>query len=124
MSIKAFKGFNKDLKCRGMQYEIGKTFEEEKAVACDCGLHSCEYPLDTFNYYAPNDSRYCEVEADGDIDKGNDDSKIASTKLHIGAEIGIKGIVEGAVKFIFQTVYYSMKWAMTLHLQTVKYYPS
>ncbi|MDP4143223.1 MAG: hypothetical protein Q8936_01895 [Bacillota bacterium] len=103
--MKSFKGFNKNLQCRGMQYEIGKTYEEQEAKVCNRGLHSCEYPLDVFNYYAPNDSRYCEVEADGKIDKEDDgDSKIASTKLHIGLEIGIKGIVEAGVKFILDRV--------------------
>ncbi|NHI48107.1 hypothetical protein FDE94_09535 [Clostridium botulinum] len=103
--IKSYKGFDKDLKCRGMQYEVGKTFEEKEADLCRRGLHSCEYPLDVFRYYPPADSRYCEAEADGNIDKGNSsDSKIASTKLHIEAEIGLKGIIEAGVKFVMDRV--------------------
>jgi len=103
--IKSYKGFDKDLKCRGMQYEVGKTFEEKEADLCRRGLHSCEYPLDVFRYYAPADSRYCETAADGDIDKeDNSDSKIASTKLHIEAEIGLKGIIEAGVKFVMDRV--------------------
>ena len=99
--IKAYKGFNKDLKCRGMQYEVGKNYEEPNAKVCIEGLHSCEYPLDVFNYYPPADGRYCEVEADGAIDRHvNGDSKMASTKLHIGVEIGLKGIIEVGVKFV------------------------
>ena len=103
--IKSYKGFDKDLKCRGMQYEVGKTFEEKEADLCRRGLHSCEYPLDVFRYYAPADSRYCETVADGDIDKeDSSDSKIASTKLHIEAEIGLKGIIEAGVKFVMDRV--------------------
>jgi hypothetical protein len=91
--MKAYKGFNKDLQCRDMQYEVGKEYEEKVAKVCNKGFHSCENPLDVFSYYAPADSRYCEVEADGQIDKNEDgDSKIASTKLRIGLEIGLPGI--------------------------------
>ena len=103
--MKAYKGFDKDLKCKDFQYEIGKTYEQDKKPkCCENGFHSCEYPLDIFNYYAPGDSRYCEVEIDGEMDKKGDDSKIASSKISIGLEIGIKGIVDGAIKFIFDKV--------------------
>jgi hypothetical protein len=104
MSIKGFKGFDKDLKCRGFQYELGKDYEEEKAKACDCGFHFCENPLDVFNYYAPATSRFCEVEGDGQISKDNDDSKVATSKIHIGFEIGLKGLIEAGVKFIYDKV--------------------
>ena len=50
MSVKAFKGFNKDLTCRGFQYEEGKEFETERAESCEAGFHACEYPLDVFRY--------------------------------------------------------------------------
>ena len=96
--IKSFKGFDKDLKCRGFQYEIGKEYEEPKAEACKCGFHACEYPLDVFTHYAPNDSRYCEVEQSGDIDKSESD-KTCSTKIKIGAEISIRGLVKAAIEY-------------------------
>lgn len=67
--MKAYKGFNKDLKCRDFQYEIGKEFEEGKAVLCDCGFHACENPIDVFGYYPPSNSRYCEVELHEVADK-------------------------------------------------------
>ena len=106
--IKAYKGFNKDLQCapnhKTFQYELGKEYEEESAETCCSGFHSCENPLDVFFYYPPTDSRYCEVEADGDISKDDDDSKIASTKIKIGAEIGLKGLIEAGVKFILDRV--------------------
>ena len=102
--MKAYKGFDKDLKCRGFQYEVGKEYEEEKAVACECGFHACENPLDVFNYYTPADGRFCEVEQGGEIDKSSDDSKVASTKIKIKAEIGINGIIKAGVRFILDHV--------------------
>lgn len=75
--IKAYKGFDKDLKCRDFQYEIGKTYEEPTADLCESGFHACEYPLDVFRYYAPGSmSRYCEVDLDDLSDKKA--TKIAS----------------------------------------------
>ena len=97
-TIKSFKGFDKDLKCRGFQYEIGKEYEEKEAKACHCGFHACEHPLDVFNYYAPANSRFCEVEQSGTIDKSNVD-KTASTKIKIGAELNIAGLVKAAIEY-------------------------
>ena len=99
--MKTYKGFDKDLKCRGFQYEIGKEYEEEKADACNCGFHACEMPIEVLGYYAPGTgSRYCEVEQSGDIRKHSDDTKVASTKIKIGAEIGIPGIVKAQVEYV------------------------
>ena len=107
MGIRAFKGFDKDLKCRGFQYKIGAEFKHEgNAVPCESGFHSCEYPFDVFSYYQPSDSRYCEVEIDGDMKRDGGDSKIASTKIRIGAEIGLGGLIQAGVKFILDHV----KW--------------
>ena len=100
--MKTYKGFDKDLKCRDFQYEIGKEYEMDgKIEACSRGFHACEMPLDVFDYYSPADgSRYCEVEQSGDIDKGNNDSKVASSKIKIGAEIGIAGLVKAHVEYV------------------------
>ena len=100
--MKTYKGFDKDLKCRGFQYEIGKEYETDTAKACKSGFHACENPLDVFGYYPPADSRYCEVEQSGEIDKDSDDSKIASTKIKIGAEIGLSGLIKAGVNFILE----------------------
>ena len=100
--MKTYKGFDEELKCRGYQYEIGKEYEEEKAKACDCGFHACQNPLDVFKYYAPSSCRYCEVEQSGTLSTHDDDSKVASTKIKICTEIGIKGIIEAGVKFILE----------------------
>lgn len=93
--IHGFKGFDKDLKCRGFQYEIGKDYEQEGKVKCCLrGFHFCENPFDVFRYYSPSDSRYCEVEGDGNADKANDDSKVATSHIHISAEIGLNGLIK------------------------------
>ena len=99
MAIKSYKGFHKDMTCKGFQYEEGKEYETERAECCETGFHACEYPLDCFSYYAPNDSVYHEVEQDGDIDRKDDGTKIASTKIKIGARISIAGIVKAAIEY-------------------------
>ena len=104
--MKGYKGFDKDLKCRGFQYEIGKEYEEEKAEACTCGFHACEMPLDVFNYYAPAGNRFCEVEQSGEISRGEGDSKVASTKIKIGAEIGIPGLIKAQIAWVKETIGY------------------
>ena len=99
--IKSFKGFDKDLSCRGFKYELGKTYEEESAKACNRGFHACTQPIDVFSYYAPGtQSRYCEVEQSGEISHGKDDSKVASSRIKIGAEIGIPGIVKAQIEYV------------------------
>ena len=99
--IKSYKGFDKDLKCRGFQYEIGKEYEETEAKACEKGFHACEMPIEVLGYYPPGSgSRYCLVEQSGDISKHSDDSKIASSKIKIGAEIGIPGLVKAQIEYV------------------------
>ena len=103
--MKGFKGFNKDLKCRGFQFEQGKEYKEEKAECCETGFHFCENPLDVFGYYPPSDSRYCEVEGSGQIDKENrDDSKVAASQIKIGLEIGLPGLIKAGVEYIKSNV--------------------
>ena len=97
--IKSYKGFNKDMTCRDFQYEEGKKYEEPSVEICDHGFHACEYPLDCLGYYAPNKSVYHEVEQSGTIQKETDDSKVASTKIKIGAEISIAGLVKAAIEY-------------------------
>ena len=105
--MKAFKGFDKTLKCKGFQYKIGAEFEHTgEAVLCERGFHSCEFPFDIFGYYSPSDSRYCEVDIDGDLKRHDSDSKIASTKIRINTEIGIGGLIQAGLKFIMDQV----KW--------------
>ena len=102
--IKAYKGFNKDMTCRGFQYEEGKEYEEERAEACNCGFHACENPLDCLGYYDPAHSVYHEVEQSGEISKRSDDTKVASTKIKIGARVSIAGLVQAAIEYTKERV--------------------
>ena len=97
--MKAYKGFDKDLKCRGFQYEIGKEYEEKGASLCNKGFHACEDPLDCFSYYNPAESRFCEVEIE-DNGERESNSKVCGEKIKIGAEIGIPGLVKAAVEYV------------------------
>ena len=99
--MKAYKGFDKDLKCRGFQYEVGKEYETDRAKLCGSGFHACENPLHTLNYYKPIDSRYCEVELDATEETSGDDTKRVGKRIKIETEIGLKGLIEAGVKFVF-----------------------
>ena len=99
MAIKAYKGFNKDMTCKGFQYEEGKEYETDKAEVCETGFHACEYPLDCFSYYAPSESVFHEVEQDGVISRKGDDTKLASTKIKIGVSLNIAGMVKAAIEY-------------------------
>lgn len=100
--MKAYKGFDKDLKCRGFQYEIGKEYREDKADLCHNGFHACENPLDTFAYYAPgNGSRFCEVELDEVTDQeSSDDTKRCGKVIKIGAELSVAGICKAHFEYV------------------------
>ena len=102
--MKAFKGFNKDLTCRGFQYEEGKEFHTERAECCEEGFHACEYPLDCFGYYNPAQSVFHEVELSGDMDRRSDDTKVCATDIKIGARISIAGLVKAAIEFTMSKV--------------------
>jgi hypothetical protein len=102
--MKCFKGFDKDLKCRDFQYEIGKEYTEEKADICNCGFHACEFPMDVFGYYPPSNSRYCEVDLEANDQKSPDDSKRVGKKISVKAEIGIAGIIKAGVEYIKEQV--------------------
>ena len=95
-----YKGTDKDMKCRGFQFDLGKEYVEEEAELCNKGFHGCEYPLDVFAYYNPADSRFFEADLDGVTDEAKGDSKRAGTKIKLRAEIGIAGIVKAAVEYI------------------------
>ena len=98
--IKAYKAFDKDLSCRGFKYKVGKEYEETGDIkACKKGFHACPYPLDVFGYYAPAGSRFCEVEQSGKIDDSESD-KVCSSKIRIGAELDIRGLVKAAVSYV------------------------
>ena len=98
--IKAYKAFDKDLSCRGFKYEVGKEYEETGYIkVCEKGFHACPYPLDVFGYYPPAGARFCEVEQSGKIDD-SESNKVCSSKIRIGAELDIRGLVKAAVSYV------------------------
>ena len=118
--MKAYKGFDKDLKCRDFQYEIGKEYEEKEAIACKKGFHACENPLEVLHYYPPcNGSRYCEVEQSGEFSKLSNDSKVASTKIRIGDELGLEGIIQAGISFILDKTKWKDDTAINIDDQSV-----
>lgn len=108
--MKTYKGFDKDLKCRNFQYEVGKTYEEKEARICEAGFHACENPLNVLQYYPPcYGNRYCEVEQDGEFSDNRDDSKIASTKIEISKEISLTELIQAAIDKSGENGTYSIK---------------
>ena len=102
--MKAYKGFNKDMTCRGFQFEEGKAYHEDTAVLCDCGFHACLDPLDCLRYYDPCDSVYHEVEIDNVSEQREDDTKVVAKDIKIGSRISIKDIVKESIDFTFSNV--------------------
>ena len=99
--MKAYKGFNRDMTCRGFKFEEGKEYEQSGEIkVCENGFHACERPLDCFAYYSPGESVYHEVELNGEISKANDDTKIASRKIKIGAQLNIAGLVKAQFEYV------------------------
>ena len=96
-----YKGTDKDMKCRGFQFDLGKEYVEEEAKLCEKGFHGCEYPLDVFAHYGPAGSRFFVADLDGVTDEREScDTKLVGTKIKLRAEIGIAGIVKAAVEYI------------------------
>ena len=103
--MKAYKGFNKDMTCRGFQYKEGCEYETDRAKVCESGFHACENPFDCFAYYHPaKGSIFHEVELGGDIQRGDDDTKCAATKIRIGARVTLAGMIKAGLDFVFAKV--------------------
>lgn len=98
--IKAYKGFDKDLKCRGRQYTDGvEDHVSDVARLCKEGVHACERPLDVFRYYVPADSVYHEVELAGVLDEHKEDSKICGTDIKVKGKLDIAGLVKAQIEY-------------------------
>jgi len=99
--IIAYKGFDKNLKCRDFQYEVGKEYEMDGDIkCCERGFHACESPLEVFDHYDMLNSRFAEVEQSGEIDKEEDTTKVCSSKIKIKAELNLADIVKLGVEWI------------------------
>ena len=101
MSIKAYKGFDKNMQCRGFQFAEGETYHVDTAKLCESGFHACEMPLDVLAYYAPGEgSIYREVTLDEVTDESSDDSKRCAKTITIGKELGIGGLINAQLEFV------------------------
>ena len=101
--IISYKGFDKDLKCRDFQFEIGKSYTHDGAVkVCESGFHACENPWDVLSYYNIADSRFCVVEQSGEIQKHDDDSKVASASITISVELKLPDFVKACVDWLIK----------------------
>ena len=99
--MKVYKGTDKDMRCKGLQYEIGKAVTVDGDVKlCERGLHACEMPLDVLNYYPPATSRYFESELEGVTDEKQDDTKRVGNRLTLKAELSIAGLVKAQIKYV------------------------
>ena len=99
--IIAYKGFDKDFKCRDFQYEVGKTYEIDGNIkCCNRGFHACESPMEVFDHYDMLTSRFAEVEQSGEIDKGDNSTKICSSRIKIKAELKLADIINLGVEWL------------------------
>ena len=99
--ITAYKGFSNEWKCRGFEFKVGETYiHEGKVEACESGWHSCENPLDVWNYYGPCESKFARVEASGELARHGDDSKIASARITVSAELSLPQFIADAIEFL------------------------
>ena len=103
-TMKAYKGFNKDLTCtpkgRAFQYKEGETYHEDEAVLCEKGFHACERPLDVFGYYAPGTSVYHEVDLEDVSAERKEDTKVCGKTIKIGAKLDVAGLVKAQFDYI------------------------
>ena len=103
--IIAYKAMDKNMQCRGKQYEVGKTYTEDEADCCRAGMHACENPLDVLHYYPLRvGPRFFEVECGGNVDKSEEDSKLACTELTVKGEVNFAGLVKATVNAVFNRV--------------------
>ena len=103
--IIAYKAMDKNMMCRGKQYEVGRTYTEPEANCCRAGMHACENPFDVLRYYPLRDSpRFFEVECGGNVDKSGDGSKLACTELTVKGEVNFAGLVKATVNAVVNRV--------------------
>jgi hypothetical protein len=101
MAIKSYKGFDKNLRCRDFQYKIGGIYEMDGEIkVCSRGFHACESPFDVFDYYTMIDSRFCEVEQDGNISKEDRRTKICSSKIKIKTELKLADMINLGIEWL------------------------
>ena len=113
--MKAYKGFNRDMTCRGFQYAEGEMYHTDTAELCESGFHACKYPLDVLAYYPPSSSVYHEVELDEISDECEDDSKVCAKTIRVGARMDIASLVKASVEYIISKCNKSCRKHVTVY---------
>ncbi|MQO37613.1 DUF7666 domain-containing protein, partial [Segatella copri] len=99
--ITSYKGFDKNMKCRGFQYEVGKEYKMDGEIkCCKQGFHACKSPMEVWDYYDMLSSRYAEVEQSGKIDKEENSTKVCSSRIKIKAELKLADIINIGVEWL------------------------
>ena len=103
--MRAYKAFDRNMKCRGFQYAEGRTYEAPEAVLCEKGFHACTMPLEVLGYYAPGlGSIYREVDLNDVSEEQSNDSKACAKKIRIGEELGIAGLVKAQIEWVKEQI--------------------
>ena len=99
--ITSYKGFDKNMQCRGFQYEVGKEYEMDGEInCCNRGFHACKSPMEVWDYYDMLNSRYAEVEQSGKIDEEENSTKVCSSRIKIKAELKLADIINIGVEWL------------------------
>ena len=99
--IKSYKGFDKNMQCRGFQYEVGKEYDMDGEIkCCNRGFHACKSPIEVWDYYDMLNSRYAEVEQSGKIEEEEKSTKVCSSHIKIKAELKLADIINIGVEWL------------------------
>lgn len=99
--IKSYKAFDKNMRCRDFQYEVGKEYEMDGEIkCCERGFHACKSPLEVWDHYDMLNSRFAEVEQSGKIDKEGNSTKVCSSHIKIKAELKLADIINIGVEWL------------------------
>ena len=103
--IIAYKAMDKNMMCRGKQYEVGKAYREDKVDCCHAGMHACEVPFDVLHYYKVSDgTRFFLVECGGEVDKSDEDSKLACAEMTVKCELKLTDMLKIGVESVMKRV--------------------
>ena len=99
--ITSYKGFDKNMQCRGFQYEVGKEYEMDGEIkCCNRGFHACKSPMEVWDYYDILNSRYAEVEQSGKIEEEKNSTKVCSSRIKIKAELKLADFINIGVEWL------------------------
>ena len=99
--ITSYKAFDKNMQCRGFQYEVGKEYEMDGEIkCCNRGFHACKSPMEVWDHYDMLNSRYAEVEQSGKIDEEENSTKVCSSHIKIKAELKLADIINIGVEWL------------------------